>query len=135
ADGKDAAAKVVGAAVVEVIACHGGDDNVLEPESQGGLGDAFGFIVLECLGCAARYGTKAARAGADVAQDHEGCGAPGVALGPVWAAGVLAHRLETQLAQQLLREEVAVALGQSSLQPGGEAPGSRASIDKWEAMH
>ncbi len=40
ADGQDAAAEVVGAAIGQVVAGHGGDDDVFQPQPKRGLGDA-----------------------------------------------------------------------------------------------
>src|SRR5207245_1389938 len=131
ADGDDAAAEVIGAAVVEIVTGHGSDHHVLEPQPQRSLGDALRLIVLEGLGRATRDRTEAAWPGADVAQDHEGRSSPRVAFRPVRAAGVLTHRFQAQLAQEILREEIAVALGQLALQPGRQPPRGARSSDNW----
>ena len=122
AHGQDAAAEVVGAAVGQVVARHRGDDDVPQAQPMGRLGDAGRFVVFEVVGPALGDRAEAARPGADVAEDHEGGGAAGVTLGPIGTAGVLADRLQAQLAQQLLGEEIPISARQLALQPRRQTP-------------
>ena len=73
--------------------------------------------------------------GADIAQNHEGGGAASVAFGPIGTAGVLAHRLEPQLVEQSLREEVAVPFGKRSFEPGRQPPGRVRRLDRRQRKH
>ena len=52
ADGQDAAAEVLGAAVGQVVAGHRGDDDVLQAEPGAGLGQAVGLVEGDGLGLA-----------------------------------------------------------------------------------
>src|SRR5579862_8710229 len=64
---------------------------------------------------------EGARAGADVAQDHERRGAVPPALGDVGAAGLLAHSVEIEPAHDRLDARVAVAHRQADREPFGTA--------------
>ena len=96
ADGQDAAAEVVGAAVGQVVAGHRGDHDVLQAEPGARLGQAVGLVEGHGLGHAALDGAEAARPGADLAQDHERRGPAGPALRAVRAPRALADRLQTR---------------------------------------
>ena len=106
---QDAAAEVVGAAVGQVVARHGGDDDVAQAQPVRAPRPRGPARRPPALRRSLVDRTEAARPRADVAENHERGGAARVALGPVGAAGVFANRLQPQLAQQPLGEEVAVA--------------------------
>ncbi len=122
---QNAAIKVLRAAIGKIVASHRSDDDMLEAQPMRRFGHALGLVKLQRLGRPARDRAKAAWARADVAHDHERGRAPRVAFGPIGAAAVFADRLEVEFAQQVVREEVFVALGQWPLQPFGQAPGAR----------
>ena len=97
ADGQDALAEVLGAAVGQVVAGDGGDDDVPQAQAMAGLGQSVGLVEGDGLGMPAIDRTEAARAGADVAQDHERGGSPGPAFRAIRASGTFADRLEPEL--------------------------------------
>jgi hypothetical protein len=94
---------------------------MLESESMGGLGDAVGFVNGEFLRHAAWHGAKTTGTGADIAQDHEGGGSPGVTFRTIGTAGIFANGFQVQLAQQIVGEEILVAGGQWPFEPGRQS--------------
>ena len=63
ADGQDAAAEVVGAAVGQVVAGDRGDDDVLQAEPGAGLGQAVGLVEGDGLGLAPLARRRSRRGG------------------------------------------------------------------------
>lgn len=82
ADGVDGFAEVFGAAIAEVVAGDGGDDDVAEVHAASGFCDAGGFVVFEGVWFGGFDGAESAGAGAFVTGDHE-CGG---ALAPAFPA-------------------------------------------------
>ena len=80
ADSEHAAAKVVGAAVGQVVARDRSDDDMAQAQASAGLGHTRGFVVGDRLGLASLHGAEAAGASACLAQDHERGGAAGPAF-------------------------------------------------------
>ncbi len=103
ANGQDALAEMLGAAVGEVVSRDAGDDHVLQAEAGTGFGEAFGLIQGHGLGLTPRHGAEAAWAGAGLAQDHEGRGLSRPAFRAIRALAALADRLQLQFADQILR--------------------------------
>ena len=89
------------------------------PQGLGGVGGPAGEAGLD------RAETTGARA--DVAQDHEGCGAPVPALPHVRAVRLLADGMEVELAHEAAQALVAGPLGRPRLDPG--RPGQRGDDD------
>ena len=99
------------AAVGDVVAVDGGDDDVLQLHLLGRLGDAQRLQrVGRCVRPAGVHVAVAARARAGVAEDLEGRRAAAPALGDVGAARLLADGVELQPVQELLHVEVARVL-------------------------
>ncbi len=131
---QNAAVKMLGAAVRQVIAGDGCYHHMFKAQPRRGFGHPLRFIVGQFRGRAARDGTKAAGARANIAHDHESGSSPGIAFGPVRTARVLANRLQVQFTQQLVREEVFVSPGQGPAQPGWQPANVRGlprNIDDW----
>ena len=91
---------MLGAAVGEVVAVDGGDDDVAEAELGDGVGNPGGFAGVERLGVAGADVAESAGAGAGVAHDHHGGVALGPALADVRAGGFLADGDEAVLAHE-----------------------------------
>ena len=89
-------AKMRRAAVGDVVAIDRGDDDVLQAERADGVGDARRLVEVERRRPPVRHGAIAARARADVAENHEGGGAVVPALADVRAARLLAHRVQAE---------------------------------------
>ena len=119
--GQDALAEVVGAAVGQVVTRHRGDHDVAQPQPVAGFGQSFGLVERNLVGPPALDRAKAARPGANVAQDHERRRSPGPALRAVRAAGALADGLEPQLADQAARKRHPARGGNRPLEPLGQA--------------
>ena len=134
ADLLDGLAEVFGSAVLEIVAGHGGDDDVLEPHPAGGLCDARGFVGVQGQGLESRHGAEAAGAGATVAGDHEGRGAPAPTFPMVRAFGAFADGVELQFVQQRARMGEGVRSGEREAQPFGEA-GTGFQTDRGRRRH
>ena len=63
ADGQDALAEVLGAAVGEIVARHGRDDDVAQAEPGAGLGEAVGLVDRDGLGLASLARRRSRKAG------------------------------------------------------------------------
>ena len=85
------------AAVLAIVAIHAGDDGEFQPESRAGLGHAARLVIIHRQRAALLHRAESAAAGADVAQDHEGGGAPVPAIADVGAGRALAHGVELQV--------------------------------------
>src|ERR687894_630811 len=114
-----------GPAIREFIAIHAGDHGVLEAHLLCGVGDAVGLVEVELGGLAGQNGAEPARAGADVAEDHEGRRAVVPTLPDVRAAGLLADGVEVQAAHGLLDVPVHLAIRDPRLEPVGTAVRAR----------
>ena len=107
-----------GAAVVQVVAGHPGDDREPQAHAADGVGDPARLVGVVALGLARVDLAERAGPGAVVPADQEG-GLPGLpALVDVGAAGLLAHRVQLLVADQALELAVVRALGRLDLQPG-----------------
>ncbi len=98
----DALDEMAGAAIAQVIAVDGSDDDVVQAQ----LGDGFRqvgrlFLVQRVRAAMADVAERAA-ARALVAHDHEGGGALAKTFADIRAAGFLAHRHELVFAQDVL---------------------------------
>src|SRR5262249_48291466 len=76
------------------------------------------FFRVQPFGTAGLDGAEAARAGADVAQDHEGGGAPLPAVADVRTAGALANGVQALVGDQLAQGVIVRADRRAHLQPG-----------------
>ena len=122
-DRADRGGEVAGAAVGDVVAVDGRDDDVLQLHLRGGLADPERLErVRRVLGLAGVDVAVAAGARARVAEDLEGRGAAPPALGDVRAARLLADGVQREPVQQLLDVEVAsVGARRANLHPLGPA--------------
>ena len=92
-----------------------------EAERRDGVGDAARLVGVDRQRLARVDQAEAARPGAAVAEDHERRGAIGPALVDVRATGLLAHRVEVEVAHEPLEPEVLVVEAGAHLHPLGPA--------------
>mmetsp|Transcript_9919 Transcript_9919/g.23262 ORF Transcript_9919/g.23262 Transcript_9919/m.23262 type:complete len:203 (-) Transcript_9919:1259-1867(-) len=90
------------AAILQVVAVHAGDDDVLELQRRNRLGQVQRLVHVQRVRAAVAHVAEGAAAGALVAHDHEGRRALAEALADVGAAGLLADGVQLVLAQDLL---------------------------------
>ena len=121
ADGADGVGPDGGAAVGQLVAVDGGDDDVAEVHGGDGVGDACGFIVVWRGGSACFDVTEAAGAGAGVAEDHDGGDAGRPALAHVGALGFLTDGVEVVVVDQVECLGVVLGGGQGGAEPAGLA--------------
>src|SRR5262249_48179376 len=103
------------AAVAEIVTVDRGDDHVLEPELRRRLRDPQRFRRVERPGKAGLDVAECTSAGADIAHDHEGGVFALPALADIGAARLLADRVQSVRAHDLLG--LAVALRHRRLHP------------------
>src|SRR5215217_381721 len=108
-----------GAPVGQLVAVDAGYDGVIEAHLSGCVGDTPGFVEVELGRLACEDGAEATRAGADVAEDHEGGGPVVPALADVRAAGLLTDGVEAQATHGLFYLAVTLAHGRPGLEPLG----------------
>lgn len=82
------------AAVGDIIAVHGGDDDVLESSASEGFSDSSWFVFVDCGGFAGFDIAESAGAGAGVSQDHDGRDPARPALSHVGTRGFFADGVE-----------------------------------------
>jgi hypothetical protein len=99
ADGFDGAGKMIGAAVGEVIAGNGRDDDVAQAHPTGGLGEAGRFFGVEWQGFGGGDSAESAGTSAVIAGDHEGGGALAPAFPMVGATGAFADRMKLKFTE------------------------------------
>ena len=93
--------EMTGAAVGQIIARHGGDDDVPEAQALGGFGHAGGFAGIERERLGGGHRAKLAGAGAAVAANDERGGAFAPAFPMIRTPRTFANGVELQLAEQL----------------------------------
>ena len=113
--GADDIDKMAGSAVAQVVAVDAGDDDILQLERGNRIRQFSRLVRVGRQRLAVAHVAERAAAGADVAEDHEGCRAAPEALADVGAGGFLADRVQLLLAQHGL--DLA------------EAPGAVAGLD------
>src|SRR5439155_2618483 len=84
-------------AVFELVAVHAGDHRVADAELLDRERGAARLVKIELRGTSRLHGAEAARAGADVAEDHERRRLAAPALGDVGAHRVLADGMKLPL--------------------------------------
>ena len=109
------------AAIGQIIARHGGDDDVIELHPPRGFGDAFRFVILECLRFAGIHRAEATRARAAIAGDHKSGGAFAPAFPMVRAARTFTNGVEIQVVDEIARGEVCARRWQLQSEPLGQA--------------
>ena len=105
-------------AVLQLVPVDARDDGVLDPELPDGERGPPGFVKIELRGPPGFDGAEAARARADVAQDHERRGLPAPALRDVGTPRVLADRMQPLFARDLERGRVPFPARQPHPEPG-----------------
>ncbi len=98
--GADRLRKSPGAAIVQIVAGHGGHDDIIQGYLHGGLSDPVGFIGIRQRRLPLMHGTETAAAGAGVAKDQEGCRPPGKTFLTVGTAGLTADGMEAPIIQK-----------------------------------
>ncbi len=106
-----------GAVVRQIISVDGGDDGVAQAHARDRSGHAGGLQRIVPRGLARLHVAEAAATGAGVAQDHEGRCAAFPALANVGAGRLLAHRVQTLIADQAGEIAVALATWSGHLEP------------------
>ena len=113
-------AKICGAAVGLVVTIDAGDDGVAQSHAGDGFGDAQRFFFIgRADRFARRDGAKAAGTRADVAQNHEGCGAMLPAFAHVGAASAFADGVQIEGAHDALQVLIAFAAQEFDAEPFG----------------
>ena len=95
----DAVDEMLGAAVAQVVAVDAGHHHVFQAHVGDGAGQIQRLVGVRRLRTAVGDIAERTAAGADLTEDHEGCGAVAEALVDVGAAGFLADRDQAVLAQ------------------------------------
>jgi hypothetical protein len=121
ADFFDGLAEVAGAAIGQIVAGDGGDDNVFEVEAAGGFGDAGRLVRFEGEWFGGGDGAESAGAGAMIAGDHESGGGLAPAFPMVGAFGALANGVELEFLQERAGLAEGVADGQLKAEPFRQA--------------
>ena len=106
-------------AIRQVVAIHRGDDGVLQRHLFDGFADAARLVDVERGRLAVRHRAVGAGARADVAEDHERGRAVMPALADVGAAGVLADRVQLEVAHDAAQAQVILRPRRAHLQPLG----------------
>ena len=83
------------AAVYEIVAVDGGDDDVAQTKRANRVRNALGLAWVNRARTAVCHRAVRARPRADVAEDHERCGPVVPAFADVGAASLLTYRVET----------------------------------------
>ncbi len=117
ADGTDNLREMFGAAIGEIVAIDRGDDDVGEPELEGRFRDMLRLRHIERAGHAGLDVAERAGPGAGVTHDHEGGVLLVPALADVRAAGLLAHRDEAVLLDDLARVGIAAGIRRADPDP------------------
>ena len=116
---RDGARENCGAAVGLIVAIHRRDHGVAQAHSLDGFGHALRLVFIgRAERLAARHGAKAARARADIAENHEGRGAVLPALAHVGAARAFADGVQVERAHDALQLLIIFAAEESHAQPG-----------------
>ena len=102
AQGSDRLDESGGAAIGQIVAIDGGDDDVLETHPLRRLGELPRLVGIDGLRPTVGDGTVGAVAGADATVDEEGGGAARETLGAVRAARLFADRVQPAGAHALL---------------------------------
>ena len=111
------------APVRKIISCHGGDDDVVQPQRPYRLDEAFGFRLVDRAGPPVRDVAVPAVAGAGVPQDQKGSRAGPEALPHVGAAGFLADGVEGQSVEKPPHLGELSGIRQGDFQPVGFSHG------------
>jgi hypothetical protein len=112
------------AAVGEIVAGDGGNDDVCEIEFFDGPGEALRFVILQRQDFAVIDGTELTVAGTDITHNHKGGGAVGVTFAEIGAGGAGANGVKMMMLQDLHNVLVVGAFGQGAFEPGGQTAGS-----------
>jgi hypothetical protein len=118
ADFFDGARKNLGATVRLVVAVDAGNDGVAKAHAGDGFGNSDRlFFIRRTDRLAGGNGAEAAGARANIAKDHEGCGAVLPAFAHVGAAGAFAHGVKVEGAHDALEILVAFAAEKFDAKP------------------
>src|SRR5262245_43799590 len=107
ADGTNGAREMPRSTIYEIVAIDRGDDNVGQAKLRGRICDTGWFIVIKRNRKPGFHVAESASARAGVSHDHEGCVFPLPALADIRTARLLAHGVQTIVAHNLLRSEIA----------------------------
>ena len=107
-----------GAAVFQFVTIDTGDDDMAKLHRCNGMADAPWLIQIECRRPARRDVAKTAASRADIAKNHQRCGARRPAFAHVGAFGALANRVKPLLVHELQQPAISLAAGHFHFQPG-----------------
>ena len=85
------------------------------------LGQAFGLLQVQAIGAARGHRAVMTAPGADIAQYHEGGGAPVPTFADVGAVSLFADRVELLALHQVLELKIAGTARHLDLEPFGQA--------------
>src|SRR5438552_9568830 len=105
----------------QIVAGHGGEDDVLESHAPSAFGDARRLIGFQRKRFSGRDGTKVAIPGAAVSGNHECRRALAPALPVVGTSGAFANGVETEVFEQTPGSLKRAAGRQPQAQPLGDA--------------
>ena len=83
--------EVSGAAVAQIVAIDRGDDDIAQAHRLNSTSQVGGFVRIKRIGTTMCHIAKRTATRADIAHDHEGCGAMPEALAQIRATGFFAH--------------------------------------------
>jgi hypothetical protein len=92
---------MIGSTVTKIITGYGRDHDVSQAQPVGSLRQPNRFIRFQGSRPAALHRAKPARAGADIAEDHEGRRFLRITLHAVGAFGVFANRLQPKFVEDI----------------------------------
>ena len=117
ADGADGLGPVCGTAVRQVVTRHRSNDDIPQFHQCDAFGDPSGFLGVGGKGVSCFRCTEAAASGADVSQDHEGCGSAAPAFGLVRTHAAAANRMQRMFVDYLLYLGIFRGAVEPDLQP------------------
>ncbi len=100
---------------------------MIKPQDSDSLSHADRLLMIKPQRAPRFYIAEAAASGTNVPEDHKGGGFLIPALADIWAAGALAHRVQTFIAHELFEGEIILAMGQLHFEPGVVALGEHRS--------
>ena len=101
ADGFDAVGEMLCAAVAQVVAVNGGDDDVTQVHGFDGFCKVFRFVGVKHIRAAVSYVAERAAAGTNVAHNHEGRRAFAETFADIRAGGFFANSVHFLFAQNI----------------------------------
>ena len=115
--GFDGMLKMFGAAVLEIVPCHGGYHDVIKLHPPGRLSDPFGFVRFQSIRFGSLHCTEATGPRAFLPRYHESRRPLPPTLPTVGALGLFTHGDEIEVLDERLRIPKDGIIGQPNLEP------------------